>query len=283
MANTFSIYFDAVPLQQSTAAVEVADADNLWVTHSLQVKVSLRGSGSFTPTQVKVWGINGVTSESEASWQPMSATITGTLQNIDDEQFVHAKFWDSGSNYVEATSSGVFYTYTAPRLNSSVSWKTAPVDEGSNVGVLTNTALDTELTLDKSKFIGLLFDSLDIRDFSIGGGGINTTITAASGSQIYQLIRDDVNSYVPVEKTFSSTAKVPFIRYNGGSGFSSITKYDRSIKTGFEEKIDSVSWNSGTGKLSFNIFEFSQYGFSVIDKIVFTLLIQAETLLKAHL
>ena len=271
MANTFSIYFDAVPLQQSTAAVEVADADNLWVTHSLLVKVSLRGSGSFTPTQVKVWGINGVTSESGASWQPMSATITGTLQNIGNEQFVHAKFWDSGSNYLEATSSGVYYTYTAPRLSSSVSWKTAPTDEGSNVGVLTNTAQDTELTLDKSKFIGLLFDSLDIRDFSVGSSGIATTITATSGSQIYQLIRDDASSYIPVEKTFSSTAKVPFIRYNGGIGFSSITKYDRSIKTGYEDKINNVNWNSGTGKFNFDILEFSQYGFAVIDKIVFTL------------
>lgn len=271
MSNTFSIYFDDDA--PTNAAVEVADADNLWVTHALQVRVSLRGPGSFTPTQVKVWGIDGVTTESGASWQPMSATITGTLQNISDEQFVYAKFWDGGSNYTTATSSGIWYTYTEPRIGSSVSWKTAPTDDGSNIGVLINTFEDTELSLDKSKLIGLLFNQLDIRDLNVGSSGINTTITVTSGSQIYQLIRDDVNSYIPVTKTFSSTAKVPFIRYDdgSGSGFTTITKYDRSLKSSsYEEKISDINWNSGNGVFTFNIKEFSSYGFAVINKVEFT-------------
>jgi hypothetical protein len=268
MSNTFSIYFDDDA--PTNAAVEVADADNSWVTHSLQVRVSLRGPGSFTPTQVKVWGIDGITTESGASWQPMSATITGTLQSIDEEQLVYAKFWDSGSNYADATSSGVYYLYTAPRISSSVSWKTAPTDDGSNIGVLSNSSEDTELSLDKTKLIGLRFHDLDIRDLGIGSNGVATTITATSGSQIYQLVRDDINSYIPVTKTFASTSKVPFIRYNDGTGFTTITKYNRSVKTGYDEKIENVNWNSGTGDFTFDLLEFSSYGFAVIDKVEFT-------------
>ena len=268
MSNKFSIYFDdSAP---TNAAVEVADADKLWVTHSLQVRVSLRGPGSFTPTQVKVWGINGITSESEASWQPMSATITGTLRNISEEQIIYAKFWDGGSNYAEAVSSGVYYFYVDPDLSPSVSWDTLPTDDSSNVGVLKNSFGDTKAFLDKSKIKHLRFHNLNLLDFNIGGSGVNTTISTSSGSQLFQLIRNNASNYIPVAKTFSSNDKVPFIRYNDGTGFKTITTYNSSVKSGYTNKIGNVYWNSGLSLLTFDIFEFSQYGFAVIKSVEFT-------------
>jgi hypothetical protein len=152
-----------------------------------------------------------------------------------------------------------------------VSWETEPTDDGSNVGVLINSSGDTKLFLDKSKFSGLNFHQLDLRDLIVGSSGVATTITATSGSQIYQLIRDDVDSYIPVEKTFSSTAKRPLIRYSSGGAFTTITTYSGVVKSGYEEKIENIVWNSGNGKLTFDITEFSAYGFAVIDKVKFTL------------
>lgn len=272
MANNFNIEYDQdLP---STADIDAAEADSHWYVHGLQVQISLRGPSAFTPTHFKMWGIDGVTTSGSASWQPMQATVTGTLENTSEAQYVYVQY-KNGAQYSDVvTTSGIYYTFTDPSVDDSMQWKTALSDlgnESADVATLRNESSDIEIEFSKDNVTQLRFHELDLSGLSVG----SNYISATADSQIEKLLDLDTNSYVTVTKVFSTDAP-PMIRVDTGDGnFVTITTYDGSVRTDvtgdYAGRVDNINFNSGTKTLTFDLYKFSTYGFCTVEKVEFAL------------
>jgi len=269
-SNSWSItYSDTLP---STPAVEVSDADHVWLTHGLQVNVSLRGPDAFSypGSKYKVWGVDGVTSSGSASWVDMSArttTITGTLVDTNAMQFVYAKFYDGGSNYETVVSSGIAFDFDDPPLHANTddkddtSWAVKGYENAIYTDLESSDASNITVRISKDNIEQLYFHDLDMSGLRL----YNDQIYVTSDSVIASLLAiKDTNSIAASKSGFSAA---PFITYNDGSTWHTVTDYNGNVASQFVDKIENVSYNVGT--ISFDILEFSTYGFAELASIEF--------------
>lgn len=274
MANYVTLYVDSN--YPTAPAVQVADSNTGgWVTHNLQVRISLEKPTAQSTTHYKIWGINGVSSEANAQWVAWPGgslnTISGTLANTEGKQYVYAKFKNDGVDESDVvTASGVEFSWTEPSVDISSQWETnfSAVDyDGTRSAKLRNIAGDAELTISKDNIPGLSFNELNLSGFSMAGGRISATGKAAD------FVNGRAANKVSFRKVFS-TARRPFITLVNGSTENTLTKYDGSIKTAYlsenSDRIENFSFNSGTKALTFDIKRFSSYGFAQLNKVEWT-------------
>lgn len=270
-SNSWNLtYSDTLP---STAAVEVSNADHVWLTHGLQVKVSLRGPDaySYPSSRYKVWGIDGVTSSGSASWVDMSArttTITGTLVDTNEMQFVYAQFHDGGSNYDTVVSSGIAFDFDDPRLHANVeyadghaNWTERGYENAESTDLESGDESNIVVTLSKDNINQLSFHDLDMSGIRL----YNDQIYATDGSELTKLLAIKASNHIAASKSGFSAA--PYITYNDGSNWYTITDYNGNVASQFVDKIANVNYNAGT--IAFDILEFSTYGFAELDRVEF--------------
>lgn len=276
MANYVNLTIDSA--YPTAPAVQVADSDiGAWVTHNLQVKISLEKPTAQSTTHYKVWGTDGVATEEAASWVAWPggshATITGSLQDIETKQTIYAKFKNDGVDESDVvTASGVYFSWTEPSISNTVQWKDAfsTVDyDAASSATLQNTVDNIEVTLSKSNIPGMSFHNLDASGISI----TSNQITVDENSTIAAFINGRTENKVSVQKVFDQDEQ-PMITVNTGSGRTTITAYDGSIKTTQSgthgSRIENFNYTSGTKTLTFDVKEFSTYGFATINKVEFT-------------
>jgi len=270
-SNSWNItYSNSLP---STPAIEVSNADHVWLTHGLQVEVSLRGPDaySYPGSRYKVWDIDGVTSSGSASWVDMSArttTITGTLVNTNAMQFVYAQFHDGGSNYETVVSSGIAFDFDEPRIYPNViygdgqaTWSDRGHENATYTDLESGDSSNITVRFSKNNIDQLLFHDLDMSGIRL----YNNLIYAAPNSEVAKILAIKPGNKLPVSKSGFSAA--PYIAYNDGSSWHTVTDYNGNVASGYTDKIANVVYNAGT--LSFDILEFSTYGFAELDRIEF--------------
>lgn len=269
-SNSWSItYNDTLP---STPAVEVDNADHLWLTHGLQVNVSLRGpdSYSYPGSRYKVWGIDGVTSSGSASWVDMSArtaTITGTLVDTNEMQYVYAQFNDGGDNYETVVSSGIAFDFDEPSTHANVgykdgsTWKLRGYENTRYIDLESNDNSNITVRVSKDNISKLTFHDLNLRGLRL----YNNQIYADSQSDIAKILSIKESDKLAVTK--SGFAAKPYITYNDGTAWHTITDYNGNVASLYADKIANVDWDTGT--ISFDILSFSTYGFAELDSIEF--------------
>ncbi|RKX63851.1 MAG: hypothetical protein DRP42_07165, partial [Tenericutes bacterium] len=263
-------YGDTLP---STAAVEVSNADRVWLTHGLQVEVSLRGpeSYSYPNSSYKVWGIDDVTSSGDAAWVDMSArttTITGTLADINEMQFVDAQFHDGGSNYDTIVSSGISFEFDTPTIHPNteyadgfVDWTDRGYENAEYTDLESGDASNITVRFSKNNIDQLSFHDLDLSGIRL----YNDQIYATPGAEISDILATKADNYLTASKSGFSVR--PYITYNDGENWYTITDYNDDVASGYTHKIANVIWDAGT--LTFDILEFSTYGFAWLDKVEF--------------
>jgi len=276
MANNFNITIDSA--YPTAPAVQVADSDSgAWVTHNLQVKISLEKPTAQSTTHYKVWGTANAATEGAASWVAWpggsQATVTGTLADVATKQTLYAKFKNDGVEESSVvTASGVYFSWTDPSISNTVQWKDAfsTVDyDAASFATLQNTVDNIEIELNKSNIPGLSFDSVDLSGLSVSGD----RIIVEDSSAFAELINGAEVNKVSVQKVFDADEQ-PMIAVDTGSGLTTITAYDGSIKTTQSgthgSRVENINYNSNTKTLTFDIKEFSTYGFTTINKVEFS-------------
>jgi len=274
MANYVIVEYDSS--YPTGPSLQADDSDAYWNTHGLQVKVSLIGPTSgWTATQYKIWGIDGISTEGSASWEPLVPTVTGTISETNDIQYIYAKYKDEGSNESGVvTSSGIQFTWTDPEISdlTGVGWKASFQGAGyesADSAIIRNTTDNVEITLDKANIDQLFFHNRDFSGLVISGDNIGASET----SQIAQLLDLQPSSYVSVSKVFP-TDEIPFIAVDIGTGFKALTKYDGTLRSDvsgdYLDRITNYDFTSGTKTLTFDLYKFSTYGFTTIQKVEFT-------------
>jgi len=162
MANYVNIQFALEP--PSSGFVNVADsAASSWVTHARQVEVGMYPPVSLGgATGFKIWGIDGVAAEEEASWQPFVSTYSGILADSEDAQTVYVKFRNSSLEESGVlTTSGIYYQFIQPIKSSSVDW-IGLSDESTQTAKLTNTTDKIEIEFSKADIPHLGFHNRDL-------------------------------------------------------------------------------------------------------------------------
>jgi hypothetical protein len=269
MANYVNIQIADSP--PTSGFVNVADsATSSWITHSRQVEVGLYPPTTLdTPTEFKMWGIDGIETEGAASWQTLVTTASGVLADVTGEQVVSVKFRNAGLTESDViTSSGISYSFDEPQKNSSVEWADL-TDEATQVAKLVNTSSNVEIEFSKANIPHLKFHGRAFEGLTVG----STAISVDPTSQIGLLINNQSGAYVGVKKTFNEDKK-PFVRVDTGSGFKTLTQYDGSPRSDlfgeYLNRIDNYSYTAGSKELTFDVSSFSDYGFATISKIEFT-------------
>ena len=275
MANYFSITIDSD--YPTAPAVQVADSDcGAWTTHNLQVKVSLEKPSALDATHYKIWGINGISTEGSAGWVAWPggahATVTGTLADSSAKQTIYAKFKNDGVSESDiVTASGVYFSWTDPTIDGTTEWAQAfsAVDyDAASSATLRNTNNNISITLSKSNLPGLSFNSIDLSGLSISGN----KIVVNDSSDFAALVNRRSGNKVGVQKVFSEDNQ-PLITVDAGSGAYTLTAYDGSVKstlTGDDlNRVENYSYTSGTKTLTFDVKQFSTYGFATINKVEF--------------
>lgn len=278
MANYFTIdYEDTTPPASGTLELNNGAA----YSSGLTVNVSMFAGSGFTPTHYKLWGLElvsgeGVVTSGTATWQafPASGMTTAILDPTDENpQYASVKFKDAGETETDiAQSNGVTFSFVAPIIDDSVEWKQSFASlgyEDATSNTLANTNFSTEVELNKSKLGQLKYSG---RDFS-GLKVEENAIYINPASDLGHLIGMDNSSYVSASKQFS-TSEVRMLTVDYGNGPETLTGYDNSLKTTLSganlDRVQNVSWNSGTNTLTFDAYKFSYYGFTTIKKVEFT-------------
>jgi len=253
-------------------AVQVNDSDIDIVVDGLDVNVSLLGPDAWTPTHYKLWNINGVTTSGAASWETYATRVSGTLINQSGKQYIYAQFKDASNETGAVTSSGVTFSWSEPTVHSSASWGTDWASENygsASSATLSNATYNTDIVLSKSNIPGLEFGGKDFSDVQFGSNFIRGSssgylagLLAGGGSlSVTKVMPTDSGPLVWCDKDEDGT-KVTITKYGGGE------------KTGlagdYQGRLANFSWTPGTKTLTFDITEFSQYGFTVVDSVEFT-------------
>lgn len=84
------------------------------VTTSREVTLSITATGD--PASMKIWGINGVASESDASWETFSATKNVTLTSGDGTKTVYIKVRDAVYNESAVSSDSITLSTAIPTI-----------------------------------------------------------------------------------------------------------------------------------------------------------------------
>ena len=276
MANYFNIeYTDVAP---SGPSIELAYGSS--AVGKLAVNASLFAGGGFTATHYKVWGVelvtgSGTVTSGTAEWLPIDSSRTVYLANTSDVQYAYCKFKNASETETNvAQSNGVRFTWVEPEIHHTVEWETPFSELGFDSATsnnLVNPTYGTTIELNKSDFAGqLYFSGSDFSDIIVEDSAIYTS----SDSDVAGLLAMRSDNKVGVTKVFEED-KTPFIIYSdGSSGFITLTDYNGDIKTTVSgaalNKVANASYTSGTKTLTFDLREFSDYGFATINKIEFT-------------
>ena len=110
MASYFNLTLDTLAPTISAFVIN----DGASVTTSTTVTLKITASGD--PASMKIWGINGVASESAASWETFSATKQVTLPSGDGTKTVYVKVRDSVYNESAASSDSITLSTAIPTI-----------------------------------------------------------------------------------------------------------------------------------------------------------------------
>ena len=88
MASYFNLILDT--LAPSGITLTINDGAIYTTSASVQLKIGC-SDASTTGYQMKIWGINGVTNESQASWETFTTSKTVTLPSGDGLKKVYIK------------------------------------------------------------------------------------------------------------------------------------------------------------------------------------------------
>jgi len=253
-------------------AIQINNYDGDQTVDGLDVDLSLIGPSGWTPTDYKLWNINGVTTSGEASWVAFSPTAVGELIEQSGEQHVYGEFKDATHMSGIVTSSGVTWSWSDPIIHSSVGWTTAwsSLNYGSaSSATLRNSTYNIDIVLNKTGIPRLRWGGKNFSDIRITGN----TIQGSSSSYLGGLLNASPSNYVTITKTFE-TDDTPLVKVDTGSGYMTITKHSGEEKTGlgtgYTDRISNYDWDSETKTLTFRLHKFSTYGFCTVDKVEFT-------------
>ena len=110
MASYFQLTLDTLAPTITAFSIN----DNASVTTSREVTLSITATGD--PVSMKIWGINGVASESAASWETFSATKNVTLTSGDGTKTVYIKVRDAVYNESAASSDSITLSTAIPTI-----------------------------------------------------------------------------------------------------------------------------------------------------------------------
>lgn len=275
MANYFTLEYENTA-NTSPGNVELNYGSP--TSDGLAVHVSLYAGSGFTPTHYKMWGLElvsgeGIVTVSGAEWIPYSNSVTAYLARHNDPQSADVKFKDASTAETSTfTSNEVTFTFVDPIITGDVAWTTDFEELGfdsATSNVIRKTAAKTDIELNKNKVEQLSFSGRDFTGLRVG----DNTVYVDPESEIGQVIALDEASYLSISKQFD-TDDVPMITVSDGTGFNTLTAYDRTVKTTVSgtdaDRIDNISWTSGTKTLTFDVYSFSTYGFCTVQKVEFT-------------
>jgi len=278
MANFFTIGYEDTVVPAS-GILSLNDGNDS--SDSLAINVSMFAGSGFTPTHYKLWGLGlvsggDIVSSGTATWQafPESGTITGYLSPYDTEpQYAFVKFKDASETETEITQSNdVLFNFVDPIIDPSVSWKNSFSSlgyESATSNTLVNSEYKSEIELHKGKLQQLMFSGSNLSGLRVEESSIYVNPTSDLG-RLITLIN---SSHVSISKQFT-TSDVRMLTVDYGNGPETLTAYDGSIKSTLSgtnlERVDSVSWNSGTNTITFDAYKFSHYGFTTISQVEFT-------------
>lgn len=113
MASFFKLTLDTL----APSDVSLLINSGAQYTTNSEVTLTIRTSDSSTVSyQMKIWGINGVTSESEASWETYAASKSVTLADGDGLKTVYVKIRDDVYNESSAVSASITLNTAVPAV-----------------------------------------------------------------------------------------------------------------------------------------------------------------------
>lgn len=111
MASFFNLTLDT--LAPSGLSIKLNDGATYTTSTSVTLAITL-GDSVTTGYQMKVWGINGVTSESAATWETYTASKTISLASGDGLKTVYVKVRDDVGNETAAVSDSITLNTAVP-------------------------------------------------------------------------------------------------------------------------------------------------------------------------
>lgn len=110
MASYFNLTLDT--LAPSITSFTINDGAAVTTSRSVTLKITATGD----PASMKIWGIDGVASESAASWETFAATKTVTLTSGDGTKTVYIKVRDSVYNESSSSSDTITLSTAIPTI-----------------------------------------------------------------------------------------------------------------------------------------------------------------------
>ena len=116
MASYFNLILDT--LAPSGITLTINDGAIYTTSTSVQLRIGCSDSDT-TGYQMKIWGINGATSESQASWETFTTSKTVTLPSGDGLKTVYIKVRDDVYNESSAVSAQITVNTAIPTVTVS--------------------------------------------------------------------------------------------------------------------------------------------------------------------
>ena len=274
MANYFTLGYEGAA--SSSGSVELNNGFS--ESAGLAVQASLYAGSSFTPTHYKMWGVElvdgeGVVTVSGAQWLAFTSNRTVNLAYNNNPQNAYVRFKNADDVEIGPfQSNSVTFSFIEPRIHSSASWKTSFLDLHFDSAVnnfLVNNDNSFEVEISKEKIEQFIFSGSDFEGLRFDVD----TIYVDPYSQFYKIIELNNTNHVTLFKTFT-TSDTPLVMVDSGSGYTTLTAYDGTIKTTISgpnaTRVDNVVWDVDEHKITFDVYKFSTYGFCNIQKVEFT-------------
>ena len=116
MASYFNLILDT--LAPSGITLSINNGAIYTTTASVQLTIGCSDSDT-TGYQMKIWGINGATTESQASWETFTTSKTVTLPAGDGLKTVYVKVRDDVYNESSAVSAQITVNTSVPTVTVS--------------------------------------------------------------------------------------------------------------------------------------------------------------------
>lgn len=109
MASYFNLTLDT--LAPSITAFTINDGASVTTSRSVTLKITAAEAAS-----MKIWGIDGVATEADATWETFASTKTVTLTTGDGTKTVYVKVRDSVYNESSASSDSITLSTAIPTI-----------------------------------------------------------------------------------------------------------------------------------------------------------------------
>jgi len=110
MASYFNLTLDT--LAPTISAFTINDGASVTTSRNVTLKITASGD----PASMKIWGIDGVATESAATWETFAASKSVTLTSGDGTKTVYIKVRDSVYNESAATSDTITLSTAIPTI-----------------------------------------------------------------------------------------------------------------------------------------------------------------------